>query len=714
MYLLFYTIEEERRLMELQRNVQAKKKNPFLKALLWIGIALAGGIALSIIALQRDEKINAIWFVVASLCTYAIAYRFYARFIATKIFSLNKNNATPAERYADGKDYVPTNKWVLYGHHFAAIAGAGPLVGPTLAAQMGYLPGTIWIIVGAVLAGAVQDFVILIISMRRRGKSIGQIAKEEIGPVGGMLALIGVFAIMVILIAVLALVVVNALKSSPWGTYTIAMTIPIALFMGVYMRYLRPGRVGEASIIGFILLIFALVSGQWVADSPTLAPLFTFDGETLAWMLIVYGFLASVLPVWMLLAPRDYLSTFLKVGVIGMMALGILIVMPEIQMPALTKFIDGTGPVFAGNLFPFLFITIACGAISGFHALISSGTSPKLIANEQHAPMIGYAGMLTESFVAIMAMVAATLLTPGIYFAINSPGAAIGTDVATAATTISSWGFTVSADEINELAKNVDEESILSRTGGAPSLAVGIAQIFSQVIGGPKLMAFWYHFAILFEAVFILTTIDAGTRVGRFMLQDLLGQIYKPLRKTDSMPAVYFTSALVVAGWGYFLVVGVTDPLGGINTLWPLFGIVNQMLAAIALIVATTVILKMGKKKFVWVTLVPLAWLMIVTFYAAWQKIFSDVPKIGFLKQAEVMKEAIASGNLPPTVPSMEAAKQLVFNNTLNAYLTAIFMLLILGVLIDAMRIWYKAVKSEKPLETVEEPFVQTKLGDVS
>lgn len=700
--------------MELQRNVPAKKKNPFLKALLWIGIALAGGIALSIIALQRDEKINAIWFVVASLCTYAIAYRFYARFIATKIFSLNKNNATPAERYSDGKDYVPTNKWVLYGHHFAAIAGAGPLVGPTLAAQMGYLPGTIWIIVGAVLAGAVQDFVILIISMRRRGKSIGQIAKEEIGPFGGILALIGVFAIMIILIAVLALVVVNALKSSPWGTYTIAMTIPIALFMGVYMRYLRPGRVGEASIIGFVLLVFALISGQWVADSPTLAPLFTFDGETLAWMLIVYGFLASVLPVWMLLAPRDYLSTFLKVGVIGMMALGILIVMPEIQMPALTKFIDGTGPVFAGNLFPFLFITIACGAVSGFHALISSGTSPKLIANESHAPMVGYAGMLTESFVAVMAMVAATLLTPGIYFAINSPGAAIGPDVATAATTISSWGYTVSADEINELAKNVDEESILSRTGGAPSLAVGIAQIFSQVIGGPQLMAFWYHFAILFEAVFILTTIDAGTRVGRFMLQDLLGQVYKPLRKTDSMAAVYFTSALVVAGWGYFLVVGVTDPLGGINTLWPLFGIVNQMLAAIALIVATTVILKMGKKKYVWVTLMPLAWLMIVTFYAAWQKIFSDIPKIGFLKQAEVMKEAAASGNLPPTVPNLEAAERLVFNNTLNAYLTAIFMLLIIGVLIDAMRIWYKAIKSDKPLETAEEPFVQTKLGEVS
>jgi carbon starvation protein len=699
--------------MELQRNVQVKKKNPFLKALLWIAIGLAGGLALSIIAFQRDEKINAIWFVVASLCTYAIAYRFYARFIATKIFSLNKNNATPAERYNDGKDYVPTNKWVLYGHHFAAIAGAGPLVGPTLAAQMGYLPGTIWIIVGAVLAGAVQDFVILIISMRRKGKSIGQIAKEEIGPVGGILALIGVFAIMIILIAVLALVVVNALKSSPWGTYTIAMTIPIALFMGFYMRYIRPGKVGEASIIGFVLLVFALISGQWVAESPTLAPIFTFDGETLAWMLIIYGFLASVLPVWMLLAPRDYLSTFLKVGVIGMMAIGILIVMPEIQMPALTKFVDGSGPVFAGNLFPFLFITIACGAVSGFHALISSGTSPKLIANEKHAPMIGYGGMLTESFVAVMAMVAATLLTPGLYFAINSPGAAIGPDVATAATTISSWGFTISADDINELAKNVNEESILSRTGGAPSLAVGISQIFSQIIGGPKLMGFWYHFAILFEAVFILTTIDAGTRVGRFMLQDLLGQIFKPLRKTDSTPAVYFTSALVVAGWGYFLVVGVTDPLGGINTLWPLFGIVNQMLAAIALIVATTVILKMGKTKFVWVTLVPLAWLMIVTFYAAWQKIFSDVPKIGFLKQAEVMKGAAASGKLPPTVPTVEAAERLVFNNTLNAYLTAIFMLIIIGVLIDAMRIWYKAIKSEKALETTEEPFIQTKLGEV-
>ncbi|MFC0190311.1 carbon starvation CstA family protein [Fictibacillus aquaticus] len=699
--------------MELQRKTQAKKSNPFLKALLWIGIALAGGIALSVIALQRDEKISAIWFIVASLCTYAVAYRFYARFIADKIFKLNKENATPAERYADGKDYVPTNKWVLYGHHFAAIAGAGPLVGPTLAAQMGYLPGTLWLIVGAVLAGAVQDYVILLISMRRKGKSIGQIAKEEIGPVGGYLALVGVFAIMIILIAVLAVVVVNALKSSPWGTYTIAMTIPIALFMGFYMRYLRPGRVGEASIIGFALLLFALISGQWVADSATLAPYFTYEGKTLAYLLIGYGFLASVLPVWMLLAPRDYLSTFLKVGVIGMLALGILIVMPEIQMPAVTKFIDGTGPVFAGNLFPFLFITIACGAVSGFHSLISSGTSPKLIAKETHAPMVGYGGMLTESFVAIMAMVAATLLTPGLYFAINSPPAAVGVDTAAAAQTISDWGFAITAAEIDELAKNVDEESILSRTGGAPSLAVGMAQIFSQVIGGKSLMAFWYHFAILFEAVFILTTIDAGTRVGRFMLQDLLGHIYKPLGRTDSTWAVYVTSGLVVAGWGYFLVVGVTDPLGGINTLWPLFGIVNQMLAAIALIVATTVIIKMGKAKYAWVTGVPLTWLMIVTFYAGWEKIFSNVPAVGFLEKASQVKAQMAANELPPAIPNMEAASQIVFNNQLNAVLTGLFMLLITGVLIDAARIWYKVLGQKKNIPTYEEPFVQTKLGEV-
>ncbi|SFE55404.1 carbon starvation protein [Bacillus sp. OV194] len=700
--------------METQPSTIKKKSNPFTKTIIWIAIALAGGLSLSVIALQRDEHINAIWFVVASLATYAVAYRFYSRFISNKIFGLDKKRATPAERYSDGKDYVPTNKWVLYGHHFAAIAGAGPLVGPTLAAQMGYLPGTIWIIAGAVLAGCVQDFVILIISMRRKGKSIGEIAREEIGPVGGYLALVGVFAIMIILIAVLGLVVVNALKASPWGMYTIAMTIPIALFMGIYMKFLRPGRVGEASLIGFALLIFALLSGQWVADSATLAPLFTFEGKTIAIMMIVYGFLASVLPVWLLLAPRDYLSTFLKVGVIAMLAIGIFIVMPEIKMPALTKFVDGTGPVFSGNLFPFLFITIACGAVSGFHSLISSGTTPKLIANEKHANMIGYGGMLTESFVAVMALVAATLLSPGVYFAINSPAAAIGTEVSAAATTISSWGFSVNADEINTIAQQVDEESILSRTGGAPSLAVGMAHIFSKIVGGPELMAFWYHFAILFEAVFILTTIDAGTRVGRFMLQDLLGNIYKPLGRTDWMPAVYITSALVVAGWGYFLVVGVTDPLGGINTLWPLFGITNQMLAAIALIVATTVILKMGKTKYCWVTLAPLIWLMIVTFTAGWQKIFSSLPKIGFLKQAEVTQQALDAGKLPPTIPTAEAAKQIIFNNQLNAVLTGIFMLLILGVLIDAMRIWGKVWFKKEELPTSEEPFKQTNISEVS
>ncbi|MFC7391835.1 carbon starvation CstA family protein [Scopulibacillus cellulosilyticus] len=699
--------------METQPNVPLKKGNTGLKVIIWIIVALAGGISLSVIALSRHEQINAVWFVVASLCTYAFAYRFYSRFISNKVFGLNKNNATPAERYSDGKDFVPTNKWVLYGHHFAAIAGAGPLVGPTLAAQMGYLPGTIWIIAGAVLGGAVQDFVILIISMRRKGKSLGEIAKEEIGPVGGFLALIGIFAIMVILIAVLAMVVVNALKGSPWGTFTIAMTIPIALFMGIYMRFIRPGRVGEASIIGFVLLILALFGGQWVADSSALAPLFTFSGKTIAFMMIIYGFLASVLPVWLLLAPRDYLSTFLKVGVIGLLAIGIIIVLPQIQMPALTKFVDGSGPVFSGNLFPFLFITIACGAVSGFHALISSGTSPKMIARETHAPMIGYAGMLTESFVAIMAMIAATLLSPGIYFAINSPAAAIGTDVHTAAQTISSWGFSVSAADISQIAHNVDEQSILSRTGGAPSLAVGMSHIFSKIIGGHVLMAFWYHFAILFEAVFILTTIDAGTRVGRFMLQDLLGHVWKPIGRTDWLPAGLITSAIVVICWGYFLVVGVTDPLGGINTLWPLFGITNQMLSVIALIVATTVIIKKGKAKFCWVTVIPLIWLMLVTFAAGWQKIFSKVPSVGFLKQASVTKQALESGHLPANIPTASAAKQVIFNNELNAVLTALFMLLIIGVLIDALRIWYKVLISKKQIITTEEPFIQTQLNEV-
>ncbi|EIT84677.1 carbon starvation protein CstA [Fictibacillus macauensis ZFHKF-1] len=700
--------------METQPNIIQKKKRSTTMVLLWIAIALLGGFSLSIIALQRDEHINAIWFVVASLATYAVAYRFYSRFISNKIFGLNKKRATPAQLYNDGKDYVPTNKWVLYGHHFAAIAGAGPLVGPTLAAQMGYLPGTIWIIAGAVLAGCVQDFVVLIISMRRKGKSIGEIAREEIGPVGGYLALVGVFAIMVILIAVLGIVVVNALKASPWAMFTIAMTIPIALFMGVYMRFLRPGKIGEASIIGFVLLVLALVSGQWVADSATLAPLFTFEGKTIAYMMIGYGFLASVLPVWLLLAPRDYLSTFLKVGVIALLAIGIMIVLPEIKMPAISRFVDGTGPVFSGNLFPFLFITIACGAVSGFHSLISSGTSPKLIANEKHANMIGYGGMLTESFVAIMALVAATLLSPGVYFAINAPSAAIGTDVATAATTISSWGFSVSADEINNIASQVDESSILSRTGGAPSLAVGMAQIFSKIIGGPQLMAFWYHFAILFEAVFILTTIDAGTRVGRFMLQDLLGNIWKPIGRINWMPAVYATSALVVAGWGYFLVVGVTDPLGGINTLWPLFGITNQMLAAIALIVATTVIIKSNRAKYCWVTMAPLAWLLIVTMTAGWQKIFSPLPKIGFLKQAEVTQAALDAGKLPAAIPNADAAKQIIFNNQLDAVLTGIFMLLILGVLLDAMRIWYKVLIKKEQLPTSEESFKESTISEVS
>ncbi|EPR28368.1 carbon starvation CstA family protein, partial [Geobacillus sp. WSUCF1] len=564
--------------------------------LLWGLISVLGAAAFAILALSRGESVNAMWLIVAAVCTYAVAYRFYSRFIARKVFGLDDNRKTPAEVFNDGKDYVPTNKWVLFGHHFAAIAGAGPLVGPILAAQMGYLPGTLWIVIGVVLGGAVQDFVILFASMRRNGKSLGEMIKEEMGPVTGLIAALGILGIMIILLAVLALVVVKALVGSPWGMFTIAATIPIAILMGIYMRFIRPGRVAEASLGGFVLLILSIVAGQYVAEHPTLSAMFTLKGETIAILMIIYGFVASALPVWLLLAPRDYLSTFLKIGTIVGLALGIFVVMPDLQMPAVTKFIDGTGPVFAGNLFPFLFITIACGAVSGFHALVSSGTTPKMIELESHARPIGYGAMLMESFVAVMAMVAACVLTPGAYFAINSPAAVIGQDVAQAAKVVSSWGFTVTPDMLAQLAKDVGEQTVLSRTGGAPTLAIGMAHILSSVIGGKALMAFWYHFAILFEALFILTTIDAGTRVGRFMIQDIMGTFYKPLGKTDSLASNLIATTLCVLAWGYFLYQGVVDPLGGINTLWPLFGIANQMLAGIALLFATTVLFKMGKK----------------------------------------------------------------------------------------------------------------------
>jgi len=663
--------------------------------LLWGVITALGAAGFAVLALSRGETINAVWLLVAAVSVYAVAYRFYSKFIARKVFELDDNRKTPAELLNDGKDYVPTNKWVLFGHHFAAIAGAGPLVGPILAAQMGYLPGTLWIIVGVVLAGAVQDFVILFASMRRNGKSLGEMIKEEIGPVTGFIAMIGILGIMIILLAVLALVVVKALVGSPWGMFTIAATIPIAILMGVYMRYIRPGHVGEGSVIGVILLLLSIVAGQYVAENPALATMFTFKGETIAIMLIIYGFIASALPVWLLLAPRDYLSTFLKIGTIVGLAIGIIVVAPNLQMPAVSKFIDGTGPVFAGNLFPFLFITIACGAVSGFHALVSSGTTPKMIEREGHAQPIGYGAMLMESFVAAMAMIAACVITPGTYFAINSPPAIIGTDVTQAAQVISSWGFTVTPNELKELAANVGEQTILSRTGGAPSFAIGMAHIFSQVIGGKALMAFWYHFAILFEALFILTTIDAGTRVGRFMIQDILGHVYKPFAKTDSMLSNIVATTLCVLGWGYFLYQGVIDPLGGINTLWPLFGIANQMLAGIALLLGTTVLFKMGKKAYVWVTLVPTTWLLIVTMTAGYQKLFHENPKIGFLSHAKVFQSALDKGKLLAPAKNVGQMKQIILNDYVDATLCGIFMIVVIAVLISAIRIWIQVLNNK-------------------
>ncbi|PDY46235.1 carbon starvation protein CstA [Bacillus pseudomycoides] len=677
----------------------------FKSILLWGIIAALGATGFGVIALSQGETINAVWLLVAAVSVYAVAYRFYSRFIAQKVFELDNNRQTPAETLNDGKDYVPTNKWVLFGHHFAAIAGAGPLVGPILAAQMGYLPGTIWIIVGVVIAGAVQDFVILFASMRRNGKSLGEMIKDEIGPVTGLIAMIGILGIMIILLAVLALVVVKALVGSPWGMFTIAATIPIAILMGVYMRYIRPGRIGEGSVIGIILLLLSLVGGQYVAENPTLASMFTFSGETIAIMLIVYGFIASALPVWMLLAPRDYLSTFLKVGTIVGLAIGILIVAPNLQMPAVSKFIDGTGPVFSGNLFPFLFITIACGAVSGFHALVSSGTTPKMIEREGHAQPIGYGAMLMESFVAAMAMIAACVLTPGTYFAINSPAALIGTDVSQAAQVISSWGFAITPNELKDLAVNVGEQTILSRTGGAPTLAIGMAYIFSQVIGGTAMMAFWYHFAILFEALFILTTIDAGTRVGRFMIQDILGHIYKPFAKTDSTPANVIATTLCVLGWGYFLYQGVVDPLGGINTLWPLFGIANQMLAGIALLLGTTILFKMGKKAYVWVTLIPTVGLLIVTMTAGYQKLFHENPKIGFLSHAKVFQSALDEGKILAPAKNVAQMKQIIFNDYIDATLCGIFMLVVIAVLISAIRIWIKVLQN-KSIPLKEAPYI--------
>ncbi len=673
-----------------------------LRIVAWAGVAALGALALGMIATRRGEPLNAVWLVAAAACIYSLGYRFYSRFVAYRVLELNDQRATPAERLDDGRDFVPTNKWVVFGHHFAAIAGPGPLVGPILAAQFGYLPGTLWIVIGGVLGGCVQDFVTLFFSMRRNGKSLGKMAKDEISDLGGWTALFGVLFIMIILIAVVALVVVNALKSSPWGLFTIAMTIPIAFFLGLYLRYWRPGRVMEASVVGFVLVMAAVIGGRYIAESAQLAHYFTHGGVALAWMIIAYGFAASVLPVWLLLAPRDYLSTFIKLGTILALALGILAARPAMLLPPLTRFTDGTGPIFAGKIFPFCFITIACGAISGFHSLISSGTTPKLLAKETHARMVGYGSMLMESFVGVMAMVAATVLKPGIYFAINSPAGIVGTAPQQAAATISGWGFPVTQQEMADLASKIGEITLFNRTGGAPSLAVGMAHIFSRTLGAGGLEAIWYHFAIMFEALFILTVLDAGTRVGRFMLQDLLGHFWKQLGKTGSYPSNIFSSAVIVGAWGYFLLQGVVDPLGGINSLWPLFGISNQLLATIALSVATTILIKMGKEKFAWVTLAPLAWLVSVTMTASYQKILHPDPRIGFLAHARLLAEQLATGTI--AADSVAVTRRLIFNDRLDAAVTAVFALLVVVILVESSRHWWLYAFGEKRPVLTEAP----------
>ena len=665
-----------------------------MRAILWLAIVVIGTVSLGVVALHRGETLNAAWLVVAAVCIYFIAYRFYALFIAEKALGVNPARPTPAYVRNDGLDYVPTNRYVVYGHHFAAIAGAGPLVGPVLAAQMGYLPGTLWILAGVVFAGAVQDMTVLFMSTRRDARSLGDIIRSEMGPTAGTVAGIGVLLICVIILAVLALVVVNALAHSPWGTFAVAATIPIALLMGVYNRYLRPGRIGEMSIIGFVLLMAALIYGRTVAETPALASWFTFSGPTLALLIIAYGFCASVLPVWLLLAPRDYLSTFLKIGTIVLLAIGIVIVRPDLQMPAVTRFIDGTGPAWAGSVFPFLFITIACGAVSGWHSLIASGTTPKLIENERDIRFIGYGGMLMESFVAIMAMIGASVIHPGVYFAMNSSAGVIGSTAEQAAQVISSWGFVVTPNEITQMAKDVGETTIMSRTGGAPTLAVGMASILSSFLGGPTVMGIWYHFAILFEALFILTTVDAGTRVLRFMIQDLIGNAVPTFKETSSWTNNVIGSALSVMLWGYFLYVGVIDPLGGIWTLWPLFGTANQMLAAIALTLCTVVLFKMKRERFALVTIAPATWLVVCTTVAGLEKVFSPDPNVGFISHALKYGEAIAAGQLLAPAKSVAEMTRIVVNDYIDATLAAVFVLVVVATVIYALIDIWKALAS--------------------
>jgi carbon starvation protein len=679
-----------------------------LKNIVGLVLSVVGALALTVIALHRHEPVNALWIVTAAVCIYLLGYRFYSAWIAAKVLSVDPSRATPAERYDNGRDFVPTHRWIVFGHHFAAIAGPGPLVGPTLAAQFGYLPGTLWIIAGAVLGGCVQDMTILLLSTRRDGRSLGQMARDELGPFGGFAALIGTLLIMIILIAVLGLVVVNAMKHSPWAASTVFATIPIAIVVGLYLRRWRPGRVLEASVLGVALILFAVVGGGWVDNDPTLRAAFDFQPVPLAGFVIVYGWLAAILPVWLLLAPRDYLSTFLKLGTVAALALALLWMHPQIKMPALTQFSDGTGPLFGGKVFPFVFITVACGAISGFHALVSSGTTPKIIGNEADVRLVGYGSMALESLVAIMAIIAATLLDPGVYFAINSGAGIVGAAPEAAVHTITGWGFPVTVQQMQQLASEMGERTLFARTGGAPSLAVGMASIFGSTFGR-GLLSLWYHFAIMFEAVFILTTLDAGTRVGRFMLQDLLGHLWSPMGRTSWYPSVLISSALVVAGWGYFLYIGVIDPNGGVNILWPLFGIANQMLAAIALCVATGIIIKSGKGRFAFVTLLPLTWLAAITSIAAWQKLTSPDPKLGFFAAANELGAKLAAGVLPPEKAAV--APQLIFNQRLDGWLTLFFLAIVWFVILDMARVSIRYRRGSPVARSSEAPYEPSRLA---
>ncbi|MGC3982577.1 MAG: carbon starvation CstA family protein [Steroidobacteraceae bacterium] len=680
-----------------------------MQKIFWSLVAVVGAIAFGGVALQRGESINALWIIAAALCIYALGYRFYSAWVAAKVLMIDSTRATPAERLDNGRDFVLTNKWIVFGHHFAAIAGPGPLIGPTLAVQFGYLPGALWILVGAVVTGCIQDMTVLLLSMRRNGRSLGQMAKDELGPVGGYAAMLGTLMIMIILIAVLGLVVVNAMKHSPWATFTVFATLPIAIVIGLYLRNIRPGRVLEASLIGVTLLLAAVIGGGSLSKYPALYALFDFEGLQLAWFVIGYGLVAAVLPVWLLLAPRDYLSTFLKLGTIGLLMIAVVLVNPEIKMPAFTQFVDGTGPVFAGKIFPFLFITIACGVISGFHALVASGTTPKLITNERDVRLIGFGSMALESLVALTALIAAALLDPGVYFAINSPAGIVGALPADAVAKISSWGFPVTVEQMNALATEMGESTLFARTGGAPSLAVGMASILATAFG-QGLLALWYHFAIMFEAVFILTTLDAGTRVGRFMLQDFLGHVWKPMANTSWYPSIVISSSLVVLGWGYFLYIGVIDPNGGVNILWPMFGIANQMLAAIALCICTGIIVKQGKLKYAWVTALPLAWLAIVTTSAAWEKIFSTEARVGFLAAANSMADKLAAGTLPEAQAAV--APQLIFNQRLDAMLAGFFAVLLWIIVVDTLRVCWRVTRGSHVAPSAETPYVATQLTE--